>query len=215
MKEVDILVGIPCCGKSTYCNTNYKDEIFIISRDNVKDDILKKYDFDYQDFFEKPKDGEKIHPKYGVVLESGEWSRIKFINDELIKDFDASIRTAMTKLEQGIKVVVDMKNITKKERNEIKEWFSDIENVKFNAVIFECNENLDLIRSQNRKRGAGENKFIPDYIIEKMSEIYEPVDLDEHFDYISFVDGLKNLKKEYKLHQEIEKKEVKKIKRKL
>lgn len=198
-KEVDILIGVPCSGKSTYSDNNYSDDVFIISRDNIRHELIRKTAFKYSDFFVKPSQGDEEHHLYGFVTDDDNWSNIKYLNRELKERFDRSISQAVSKLDHGKRVAVDLTNLTRKERDDIKSWFKEVEDVKFNAIIFDFKENLDLIKEQNKKRGMSEDKFIPNFVIDKMVESFEDISLDENFTEISFVDGLKGLKEDQKL----------------
>jgi predicted kinase len=40
MKTIEILVGIPCSGKSTYCEKIYNDSYYIVSRDKIRLDLF-------------------------------------------------------------------------------------------------------------------------------------------------------------------------------
>lgn len=193
-KEVETLIGVPCSGKSSYLKSTYdKDEIFVISRDDVRYDVIKNTDFIYSDFFVKPKEGETKSKKYGHVTENGEWSKVQFINEAMNREFNRRIHMAESQLEHGKKVVVDLVNMTKKERDTIKDWFKDVEGIEHNAVVFDYENNLDLIKTQLEIRGEQEDKKIPFFVIEKIIENSDPIEMSE-FKNIKFVDGLEGLK---------------------
>lgn len=209
-KQVDILVGLPCSGKSTYLGKEYDQEnLFIISMDNIRYEYAEKTGFSYSNFFEKPKENEKTHPLFGEKTESGNWSTLEIINDAMHKDFKSRIRQASSELEHGKKVVVDMTNLTKKVRSGVKNWFKDVDGVGFKAVVFEFEKNIDLIQFQNKLRGETEDKVIPDFVISGMAKSFEPIDLDEGIADVVFVDGLKGLKEDSK----IDRKNRKRLKR--
>lgn len=194
-KEVDILVGLPCSGKSTHLSKNYdQNNLFVISMDNIRYEYAEKTGFKYHDFFSKPKEDETTHPLFGERTENGNWSTLEILNDAMHRDFASMIRQSQSELEHGKKVVVDMTNLTKKVRSGVMNWFKDVEDVSFKAVMFNFEDNMDLILSQNKKRGKEQDKSIPDFVIEKMAETFEPIELDEGISSIQFVDGLKGLK---------------------
>lgn len=203
-KVVELLVGIPCSGKSTYREKEYDhDKIFVISSDDIKEKYVKNTGVDYLELYTKPKEGETYHPIFGEKTESGNWFLIEEINKNISKDFNKMIRMSMTALNEGKKVVVDLTNLNKKDRKSVQNWYKDEENVKFNAVVFEFEDNFELIKKQNRKRAQHENKTIPDYVLDNMRKKYMPIDLDEKISKIQFIDGLKDLKTELKQEKKI------------
>lgn len=202
-KVVEFLVGLPCSGKSTYLNENYKEEdIYVISMDNIRYEYAKKLDWTYDELFKRPNETDiergNTHKKYGSITENKNWERVEHINKMMANDFSSSVRRSQTALNEGKRVVIDMTNLTRKERTKARKWFKDIEEVKFAAVIFDFEENMDLIKEQNRIRGKAENKYIPDFVITQMAEKYMPIEMDENITEIKFVDGLKGLKEEKK-----------------
>tara|TARA_Y100001960_G_scaffold333445_1_gene438611 strand:- start:4894 stop:5547 length:654 start_codon:yes stop_codon:yes gene_type:complete len=206
-KVVDLLIGLPCSGKSTYRDAEYNhQDTFVISMDDIRERYCEKTGVSYLDLFLKPKEGDKEHPLFGKVTKNGNWELIEAINKNMHKDFERSIRMSLTALNEGKRVVVDMKNITKKERKTVLKWFKDEGEVHFRGIIFEYKENFDLIKSQNKIRGKETGKVIPDFVLDKLKEDYTPVDLGEGITEILFVDGLKGLKKEYKSELKSEKK---------
>lgn len=117
---------------------------------------------------------------------------LKKINEELLSRYNETINSARSFLESNGNVVVDLLNLTKKEREEIKEKFKDIEGVSFNAFVFDFSD-LGLIKGINEKRGKETGKVIPDFIYDKFIKDYEDPE-DKDFDNIVNVDGLKSLK---------------------
>lgn len=200
-KNVDILVGLPCSGKSTFTK-KYKENIFIVSRDNIRDDLMKEYNVDYQEMFLiPPKDSEgMVHPKYGKALPSREWELIKEINKDLTARYIEQTIEAKKELKKGTRVVIDLLNLTKKDRLRAKSIFQGVKDVNFTIIKFEFVNNFSLILKQNEKRSKIEKKHIPSWVIEKMKEHYDEIDLkEEGFQQLKEIDGLKGLKVKNKL----------------
>jgi predicted kinase len=195
-KEVELFIGVPCSGKSTHLQSNYqKDEVFVVSRDDIRDDIIKGTEYVYSDFFAIPHKGDADNEKYGHIRKNGAWSKVETLNTILYEKFKKRVERAVYKVESGTKVVIDLLNMTRKERDEVKSWFKEVDGVKFSAVVFDYENNLETIKNQIHKRGKLENKVIPFNIVEKIIEISDPVNFDE-FSSIKYVDGLAQLKKE-------------------
>lgn len=77
-KNVDFLIGVPCSGKTTYRNKHYtSNDFFVISRDDLREDLKEKYGFNYDDFFKKPQDGDKEDSVLGYVTAEGNWSNVE------------------------------------------------------------------------------------------------------------------------------------------
>ena len=208
-KIVETFIGVPCSGKSSKLNEYDSEKTFVISRDDIRYQLIKNTDFSYSDLFLRPGEGDVKHDKLGIVTESGEWSKVAFLNKRLIELFDLRTKQASLALNEGNKVVVDLVNLTKKERNSIKEWFKDIKDVEHHAVVFDYENNLDVIKKQLLVREKKEDKSIPFFVIENMILKSEPIE-DNEFAKIIEVDGLKGLKEELMKN---EKKPISKIKK--
>jgi len=195
-KEIELFVGVPCSGKSTYLQSNYqKENVFVVSRDDIRNDIIKGSEYVYSDFFVVPKKGDADNEKYGHIRKNGAWSKVETLNIILHEKFKKRVERAVYKAESGTKVIIDLLNMTKPERDEAKSWFKDVKDVKFSAVIFDYENNLETIKTQINKRGKTENKIIPFEIVEKVIAVSDPVNFDE-FSTIKYVDELAQLKKE-------------------
>lgn len=209
MPNVTFLIGVPCSGKSSYRNTNLKD-YFSISRDDIRDQLIKEFNDDfslsrdnitenlnlnYSDLFKKPNENENEHPLYGLKTEDGQWSILKHINQLLTERFNQRLYDAIEFAKNNGNVVIDLLNLSKKEREELKSKFSSIKNISFNAIIFEFEKNMDLIKKLNTKRGQETGKVIPDHLYTVFVAQYNKPEKEE-FDKIIEIDGLKNLKKQ-------------------
>ena len=198
LREVDLFIGIPCSGKSTYKRKNYDEKnIFTISRDDIREELMTKYDMNYSDLFLLPKVSDPfMHEKYGIKTPEGTWSNVDRINEELVVAYEAQKIESILQLQQGKRIVADLTNMTVSERSEIKEIYEGLEAINFNAIVFEFHNNLSTIKS--------ENKIIPDSEIDIMVAKFEPLTNDEGFN-VKYVDGLKSLKSERKLKVKIKK----------
>tara|TARA_B100002019_G_C21265423_1_gene599143 strand:- start:1466 stop:2086 length:621 start_codon:yes stop_codon:yes gene_type:complete len=194
-QKVEILIGVPCSGKSTYRGKTYNPETtFIVSRDDIKKDLIEEYGIDYQSMYKRPQEGDpQEHPLFGVQTESGEWSKVKEMNDQLSERFDIRKKDSIKAIFEGKDVVFDMTNLTVKEREEIKDLFKDFD-VDINAINFKFEGNEKLIKELNQKRGEQTNNFIPEFIIDDMMEKCEFATLDEGFSNVVKIDGLSSLK---------------------
>lgn len=194
-KIVDIFVGVPCSGKSTYFKKHYKeDEVFVISMDNIRYSYAEKTGISYSEQYERPSKDELFHEKFGVKNERGQWSVLAKLNEEMHRDFYKMTRDAVKALNSGKRVVVDMTNLTKKGRKGIKKWFKKVDGVIFNVLVFEFENNFELIKKQIKIRGVQENKIIGEDVLYSMRESYQPLEDEEGFDSVSYIDGLKGLK---------------------
>ena len=205
MKNVDILIGIPCSGKSTFRRNSYNEnDIFVISRDDIRNKLIEEYKIPYQDMFKKPEENDPvIHPLYGIKTQDGQWSNIAKMNEEFKERFEDVKEQAVKEVERGKRIVVDLTNTKKLERQEIKDLFKDVESVSFNAFLFEFERNLDLIKKQNQIRGQSNENVIPDFVFDGFIEKFEPVTEDEGFHNIKGIDGLKGLKKINRLKRSV------------
>lgn len=71
-KKMIVLVGPPSVGKSTWTNNNFPDA-YVISRDDIVDEVASKYGWTYDDMFATPPSDSKIgdnDEKYGTVIEA-------------------------------------------------------------------------------------------------------------------------------------------------
>lgn len=109
MKHVDILVGIPCSGKTTFRNNSYnQNDIFVISRDDIRNKLIEEYEISYQDKFKKSKEDDPIiHPVYGIKTQNGNWSNIENMNNDFKERFEYRKEQAVKEIENGKRVVFD------------------------------------------------------------------------------------------------------------
>lgn len=204
-KILYVLVGPPAIGKSTWIKQNLNDKNpYIISRDDIVDDVAEKYGFTYDDMFASPKETEEIgtiNEKYGEVIPAPPYikftktvySKILDANNEVQKLFNERINNAKN---HDI-IVVDMTNMSKFVRkNALNMVDSSYKKV---AIVFNFKGGEDSIKFMNKKRSdelkkIGKSKTIPDHVYDSMFSRFEDVTKEEGFDDIEYIDNIKIFK---------------------
>ena len=81
-KELIVLIGPPAVGKSTYIASKFKpDDVFVVSRDDIVDQVAGENNFTYDDMFELPPPDTALRSivvgkeKFGVVKEAPVWMK--------------------------------------------------------------------------------------------------------------------------------------------
>lgn len=145
---LDILVGLPACGKSTYTKEHYfeaGEEVTVISRDNVIMEMGEKLGMsNYTDIY-------------------------KALTDEQHKEaYEETIRRFNEAVKRGDNIVIDMTNMSKKSRNK---WLHQTRRkYKTRAVVFIAGKSL--LEARNILRTEQENKFIPQYVFTNMKKSF-------------------------------------------
>lgn len=190
MNEIEILISIPASGKSTYLRKKIEEEsdkwdkTFVISRDDIVEELKDKYKMEYADFFKNT-------------------DEIKHILEEIKEIAIEREKVALNALlnEERVKVFIDRTNINKKAREIIYSSFKEAiesKNVNIKATVFNFSpEYLNIILDLNEKRYEETGKYIPEKVIHDFVASFEPIDGDEIFIYneINYVSPLKNLKR--------------------
>lgn len=192
--KVHFLIGVPCSGKSTYRAKHFK-HCFVISRDDIREQIQVEKNVDYADFFVKPLDTDpESHPKFGYKTNDGHWSFVKEINYIMDKRYNQLLDTAKKLITQGTEIVIDLLNLRSKERLILIDLFKSISTkITFHAYVFEFENNLPLILKLNQKRFEETNKLIPEHLYTFFIEGYQKPE-EEVFESIEYIDGLSFLK---------------------
>lgn len=203
--EVEFLIGVPCSGKSHYRRNSFSDEqVFIISRDDIREQLIEEYGIGYQNLYTKPKEGDpKEHPVFGVQTENGEWSKIVEMNQELKDRFEQQKINSLKALYEGKKVIVDLTNLTKQERSDLIQIFKKFGAHDITATVFKFDGNEEYIFKMNQIRGEQTNNVIPDFIIQGMMDKYEAPSLSEGFSEIKLVDTYADFKPSEKLKSQM------------
>lgn len=207
-KKIYVLVGPPSVGKSTWIKNYFTTDIpYVISRDDIVEEVAERLGLTYDDLFEKPNIDANIgdeHEKYGKVIPSPPWmsfsklsyDKIADANKQVVDLFDERIKNA--KGEQNI--VIDMTNIGTISRKNILNKLSSIsDDYKKIAVVFNFKGGEDIIKKMAQKRAdeykaMGKSKTLPPEVIDRMFANYQDVQPDEGFDEVMHVDNIPTFK---------------------
>ena len=212
-KNIYILVGPPSVGKSTWISKRFEHiKPFVISRDNIVDEIANEYGFTYDDMFHRPDEGSKlgdVDPKFGTIIKTPNTKVDDVEFSHLIYDnvWKANVQVFRILRDQILEargkdnIVIDMTNMTPSERKKSLKIIKGIED-EYNkiAVVFNFKGIEDIIKKVNKKRSEeikarGGTKTIPEYVYDRLFSIYQDVKLEEGFDRIEYVDNTEILKR--------------------
>ena len=203
-KELVVLVGPPAVGKSTYIASKFStDDVFVVSRDDIVDQVASENDMTYDDMFQLPpktavpNTSVKGMEQYGVVKEAPKWMRwtdfvfdkVQAANDRINSLLQQRFRDA---IDSGLNVVVDMTNMTAQIRkNALK--YADGKDYFRRAVVFTMSDSdLPVLLKRMRERSEkikqqGGSKTIGDDVINRMVSSFEKVDPAEGFDKVDTI----------------------------
>lgn len=203
-KEIVVLVGPPAVGKSTYIANKFpKNSVYIVSRDDIVDEVSSSMGMTYDNMFENPPDdaivGKALPGKerFGVVLEAPPWMRwtkrvysnIQEANNSINKKLEEKFKSAVN---SGKHVVVDMTNMTVGARKSALNYVQG-KNFFKRAVVFTLKDSdlPELIqRMKNRSeeiKSKGGSKTIGEDVINRMIKSFQQVSPEEGFDKIDTV----------------------------
>ena len=163
---ITILIGPPCCGKSTYLKSIDFD--FIVSSDAIVEDLCQQMNIHYHQFFDYPNT-----------------SKIKIKHRKM---FANKIR----KSKAYEHIVWDLTNLQYINRKKI---MSHYPNAQFNAVQFNFKGLEHSLLEINKKRHDSLGKYISDKVMLDMFQRFEPVEEKEGFENIKHIDISKWLDK--------------------
>lgn len=208
-KKIYVLVGPPSVGKSTWIKNYFTtNKPYIISRDDIVEEVAERRGFTYDDLFEKPNIDANIgdkHEKYGEVIPSPPWmsfsklsyDKIADANKEVVDLFDERIKYAAGENN----IVIDMTNIGTISRKNILNKLSSIsDGYKKIAVVFNFKGGEDIIKKMAQKRAEeykamGKSKTLPPEVIDRMFANYQDIQPEEGFDEVMHVDNIPTFKK--------------------
>lgn len=208
-RKIFVLVGPPSVGKSTWISRTFGDmKPYIISRDDVADDVAASHGWTYDDMFEPPPADAKIgdtDEKYGKVVKSPSWmtrrplsySGVLDANNEVQSKFSDMVTRAV---DSGLDIVVDMTNMSARARQgalaAIKGHEDEFKKV---AVVFPFQGAEDAVKAVAAKRAAatkaaGGSKTVPPDVIDDMMKAFERVAPEEGFDEVVEFDNRAKLR---------------------
>ena len=161
MSKVEVLVGLPGSGKSTFVNSVFGEDpssVFVYSTDDYIEDVARIKGKTYNESFK-----DNIS------------AATKFMDGTLVEVLKLSGR-----------VVWDQTNMSSKKRRGILSRFP-----KSYRKVCWCiapPRTAEEWAELDRRLASREGKTIPHHIIESMADSYVEPELDEGFDYILVVD---------------------------
>ena len=184
-KKIFVLVGPPSVGKSTWIKSTFGEiETYVISRDNLVEQVAKEYGWTYDDLFASTIKDEKVkdkNEKYGEVIKAPDYmnwtgapktvySKVLEANKKVQILFDAKVKDAKGK----DTIVVDMTNMNSGAR---KGALKSIEGVEHEyhktAVVFNFKGAEEIIKKMAVKRSEESNKTIPPAAFDRMFTSYD------------------------------------------
>lgn len=203
-RKIFVLVGPPSSGKGWWIENVFTGSSpYIISRDNVVDEVAKSYGWTYDDMFEAPPKSAKLgdmHEKYGKVVESPafmtwqplSYSEVLNANNEVGAKHAANVAAAA---DSGLDIVVDMTNMSAWSRKNALAPIKGREDEFMKiAVVFPFEGAEEAIMTVSDMRAAalaaaGGSKTIPRDRMQKMMGSFEPPTAAEGFDKIVSYDN--------------------------
>lgn len=207
-KKIFVLVGPPSVGKSTWIKRTFTDvNPYIISRDDLVEQVAEELGWTYDDLFVTPPKDSKlgdISEKYGQVVESPSsitWSPLSY---DKVLEANAKVGSLFGRKLSGAKgqdnIVVDMTNMNAGSRKSALNPIKGLEDeYKKIAVVFNFKGSEDIIKKVAHKRSEeaksmGKSKTIPDAAFDRMFSSFQEVTPEEGFDEVINVDNTDKLK---------------------
>lgn len=207
-KKLYILVGPPSVGKSTWIKSHDIQDVVVINRDEIVEEVAEKNGLTYDDMFITPSSETSeigdVHPNYGEIIPAPEHMKwTEFAYEKLVKLNGYVQYLLNTKIEQAVgsgnDIVVDMTNMNKSSRKRALKFLGDkSDEYEKITVVFKFQGAEDIIKKvasmrAQQYRDAGKSKTIGDDVFDMMFKSYEEPTMEEGFDDIIYVDNTKEL----------------------
>jgi GNAT superfamily N-acetyltransferase/predicted kinase len=192
-RKIYVLVGPPSVGKSTWIKDTFSDiQPYIISRDDIVEQVADELGWTYDDLFVVPPQGSKLgdyDKKYGKVIKSPRLSFSKVL------EANNKVQVLLTNrgsnaVNSGKDIVVDMTNMTAGARKNALRAIQGSENLfEKIAVVFPFEGAEEVIIDVARKRAEaaermGKSKTLPDSVMRNMFASFQKVTPEEGFDKV-------------------------------
>lgn len=156
-KNLIILIGPPCSGKSTWAKNNLKDYIRI-SRDDLLEGMFKD------------------RGTYSEIFKSLTEDEHSLIDIQLMKDYKLALAA-------GENIVIDMTSLSKKSRAKFLNGHKELKNYNKRAKVFFISEEEFSKRNEMRSLSG---KSIPHYLYLDMVKRFA-FPLKDEFDYVQII----------------------------
>jgi predicted kinase len=209
--KIFVLVGPPSVGKSTWISEHFasrdKKSYFVVSRDDIVEQVAHKFGMAYDDMYTQPPQKSKIGDEdqtLGRVISQPNkpgkmaWDRVYEANQEINQRFEQRMRQA-----SGFNgdIVIDMTNMEPYPRKRALQIISrrhdEFEKIAvvFKFQGFEEQLKANALRRAEEEAKQGKYKTVTPDIMERMFKSYKPVTPDEGFDRIVDVDNTASIQK--------------------
>ncbi len=198
-RKIYVLIGPPSVGKSTWIKNTFADiQPYVISRDDIVEQIADNLGWTYDDLFVAPPQGSQLgdyDEKYGEVIKSPSYMSWQPLSFSKVLEANNQVHVSFTKrvssaVNSGKDIVVDMTNMTAGARKNALKAIEGNENLfEKIAVVFPFQGAEDVIIDVARKRAEaakrmGKSKTLPDSVMRKMFASFQDVSPEEGFDKV-------------------------------
>jgi hypothetical protein len=205
-KKIFVLIGPPSVGKSRWIKDTFEEPPFVISRDDIVDEVAAEHGWTYDDLMTNPlPDAEigDIDENFGEVIPAPKeysWTKLVFAdvldaNKEVQFRFNNRVADAPAMSDN-----IDMTNMNSSARKNNLRSFGNLQDYEKIAVVFEFQGIEDSILKVAEKRAAkeklkGKSKTIPASVLTNMMSKFSRPTSAEGYDKIVSVDKRALLKK--------------------